>query len=106
MDETVATCAKMTPKCCCDSLTESEFDEYRHVQTVLGFAKIREPSICWRAVAGREATEANEGARRRVVATRGCYTAGPGEERHIGRRMAVLPSKRNILAPPPVKACR
>src|SRR3981189_2639214 len=89
-----------------DHFRASKLYEDRHVQPVLGLAKIWQPGICWRAIAGREAAEANEGARRTVVATRRCYTAGTGEVRHIGRPMVVLPAESNVLAGHPVESSR
>src|SRR5467141_2202322 len=80
-----------------------EFDENGHVQPVLGVAKIREPGICWRTVAGRESAEANRRSSRASIAARWRYATGAGEIGHIGRPMVVLPTERNMLARHPVK---
>jgi hypothetical protein len=37
-----------------------EFYDDRHIQPVLGLAKIWQPGICWRAVASGETAEANQ----------------------------------------------
>src|SRR5260221_14780065 len=60
-----------------------EFDENRHVQTVLSLAQIGEPRICRRTVAGRESAETHERTRGVIVAARRRHAPGARKIWHV-----------------------